>query len=94
MARTLPHEPASRGQPRGVAIKIHALGYKATLKLKKSHTTNVLAYLRAAQQPLGNIVSAAPLETIHVDELCIINLPVYLASRKNIEALFDQTLNT
>ncbi len=64
---------------------------KAALKLKKSHTTNLLAYLRATQQPLGIIVSAAPLETIHVDDLRIINLPVYLASRKNIEALFDQT---
>lgn len=66
---------------------------KAALGLKKSHANNVLAYLHAAQQSVGFVVSAAPLETIDRGGVHIINIPVYLASRRNIEFLADQTLS-
>jgi len=62
---------------------------KAALKFKRAHTTNVLAYLQAAQQPVGFIVSAAPLETMEKSGHRLVNLPVYLASRRNIE-LFSE----
>ena len=63
---------------------------KAALKFKRSHAKNVLAYLRAARQPLGFIISAAPLKQIEIDNYRIINLPIYLASRNNIEILFNE----
>jgi len=66
---------------------------KAALRMKKSHYKNVSAYLRAAQQPLGFVVSAAPLETVELDEFRIVNLPVYLASRQNIETIFNRTFH-
>lgn len=66
---------------------------KAALRLKKSHANNVLAYLNAAQQPVGFVVSAAPLQVSEKNGVRIINLPVYLASRKNIELFSDQTLS-
>jgi predicted AAA+ superfamily ATPase len=66
---------------------------KASLRTKKSHTNNVLAYLQAAQQSVGFVISAAPLETIERGGCRMINLPVYLASRRNIELFADRTLS-
>lgn len=63
---------------------------KAALKSKRAHTTNVLAYLQAAQQPVGFIVSAAPLETVKLDGRHVVGLPIYLASRRNIEAFSER----
>ncbi len=47
---------------------------------------------RAAAQPVGFVVSAAPLETIERGGCRMINLPVYLASRRNIELFADRPL--
>ena len=63
---------------------------KAALQFKRAHTANVLAYLQAAQQPVGFIVSAAPLETMEKSGHRLVNLPVYLASRRNIEAFSER----
>ncbi len=65
---------------------------KAALRLKQAHTSNVLAYLQAAQQPIGFVVSAAPLEIIERKGHRMVNLPVYLASRQNIETFAEQIL--
>ncbi|MEI8207379.1 MAG: ATP-binding protein [Kiritimatiellales bacterium] len=62
---------------------------KAALTLKRSHYSNILTYLRTAQQSLGLVVSAAPFETIETDGVRIINLPVYLANRPVIDALAE-----
>jgi predicted AAA+ superfamily ATPase len=59
---------------------------KAALKFKQAHTSNVFSYLQAAQQPVGFVISAAPLEVSEKNGHRMINLPVYLASRENIEA--------
>ena len=59
---------------------------KASLQFKKKHTSNVLNYLRLTNQKTGFVVSAAPLNKITTDDgYTIINLPVYLATRDNIE---------
>lgn len=63
---------------------------KASLKLKKAHSSNVDAYLQAAQQPVGFVVSAAPFQIIEKGGHHIVNLPVYLASRKNIECFSER----
>ena len=59
---------------------------KASLQFKKKHTSNVINYLRATNQKTGFVVSAAPLDRISTDEgFTIFNLPVYLATKDNIE---------
>lgn len=63
---------------------------KAATTLKRSHYSAVLAYLRAAQQHVGLVVSAAPFEQIETDGKRIINLPVYLANRTVIENLVNK----
>ncbi len=63
---------------------------KASLQFKKKHTRNVINYLRTTGQKIGFVVSAAPLDRMTTDEgYKIINLPVYLATRNNIEAYLN-----
>ena len=60
---------------------------KASLQLKRKHSRNVINYLRGSGQKTGFVVSAAPLNRIITEEgFTVINLPVYLATRENIEA--------
>ncbi len=60
---------------------------KASLQFKKKHIRNVILYLKATNQKTGFVVSAAPLDKITTDDgFTIINLPVYLSTRDNIEA--------
>ncbi len=65
---------------------------KAALQVKKKHYKNILHYLELTHQTIGLLVSAAPLEYISVGEKMIIQVPVYLASRKNIEAYVSRGL--
>ena len=59
---------------------------KATTKLKKKYYKNISHYLRLTEQKIGVLVSAAPFQIVEPgDGTVIINVPVYLASRKNIE---------
>ena len=59
---------------------------KASLNLKKKHYHNVIQYLKLTNQKLGVVISAAPLEKISIDDgYTIVNIPIYLASRNNIE---------
>jgi hypothetical protein len=45
----------------------------------------VVDYLRTTRQPIGVLVTASPLAVICRGEgYCVLNIPVYLASRKNI----------
>lgn len=63
---------------------------KASLQFKRKHTTNIIQYLKATNQKTGFVVSAAPLDRITTnDGFTIINLPVYLATRDNIDAYFQ-----
>jgi len=59
---------------------------KATVNVKKKHFRNLLHYLDLTHQRIGLLISAAPLKFFSVDEKMIIQIPLYLASRKNIEA--------
>ncbi len=59
---------------------------KASLDFKRKHSRNVINYLRATNQKTGFVVSAAPLDRITTEEgFSVINIPVYLATRDNIE---------
>ncbi len=60
---------------------------KASLHFKRKHTQNIIQYLLSTHQKTGFVVSAAPMDRITTKEgFTIINLPVYLATRDNIEA--------
>ncbi|MCK5805396.1 MAG: AAA family ATPase [Lentisphaeria bacterium] len=59
---------------------------KATLEVKRKHTTNLLHYLRLTGQRLGILVSAAPLQLLRVGECCILNVPAYLAGKQSLNA--------
>lgn len=58
---------------------------KATLKIKRRHVESVGEYLAATRQYFGVVVSAAPLGVVRqTNECCILNIPIYLASKSNI----------
>jgi len=60
---------------------------KAATKLKKKQYKNIIHYLKLTEQKIGVLVAAAPFQIIETgDGIRIINVPVYLASRRNIEA--------
>lgn len=70
----------------GVKVPIEC---KAALTLKSKHYKNLLYYLRLSGQKFGIVVSAAPIETITTsDSITIMNLPVYLASKENINQYY------
>ncbi len=59
---------------------------KATARVQNKHYKNLRHYLDITEQRIGIIVSAAPFEVIKTkDGKIIINVPIYLASRENIE---------
>lgn len=61
---------------------------KATLNLKRKHYKNILHYLNITGEKTGITVTAAPISRTKTDTgHTIINLPVYLATVKNIEAM-------
>ncbi len=58
---------------------------KAALSLKRKHFSNLLQYLRASEQKTGVLISAASYEIFKFDDnIKIINVPIYLATEKNI----------
>ncbi|MBA7554634.1 hypothetical protein ES705_47263 [subsurface metagenome] len=57
---------------------------KAALKLYDRHFKNIAHYLNATQQSFGILISAAPFQVKTLGNKTMINLPVYLASGKNI----------
>jgi len=58
---------------------------KAALSLRKRHFSNLLQYLRLSEQKTGVLISAAPYDTFaFADDIKIINIPIYLATEKNI----------
>jgi len=57
------------------------------LSLKRAHHKNVLAYLKATQQPLGLTVTAAPHSEQIIDGFRIVNLPVYMTNRQVIDEI-------
>lgn len=60
---------------------------KAALQIKKKHYKNIRHYLKLTEQKVGVVVSAAPFQVIKLnDGINVVNIPIYLASRKNIEA--------
>ncbi len=55
------------------------------LQTETYHAESVMDYLRTTRQSIGALVTAAPLEVIYRgDGCCVLNIPVYLASRGNI----------
>jgi len=73
---------------KGIKIPIEC---KAALSVKSRHLKNVKHYLDLTGQRFGVVVSAAPFEyMLNNDRYCIINLPVYLVSRKNIRSYCDR----
>lgn len=64
---------------------------KATTGINKRHIKNVVHYLTATNQTFGVVISAAPLKKITVDEkITVLNLPIYLATKNNIETYFEK----
>lgn len=63
---------------------------KAATRVRKSHYKNSLRYLEATGQDFGILISAAPMEEILVRDssITIINLPIYLANKSNIEKYY------
>lgn len=58
---------------------------KASLAVKRRHADSVVDYLRTTRQPIGVLVTAAPLAVAYRGEGCsVLNIPAYLASRGNI----------
>lgn len=66
---------------------------KAALQVKKKHYKNLLHYLDLTHQTIGLLISAAPLKYISVGDKMIIQIPVYLASRRNIEVYVSRGLS-
>jgi len=68
----------------GLGMKI-PIECKAALTIKRRHVDSVGEYLIATHQPFGVVVSAAPLGIVRqTDEYCILNIPIYLATKSNI----------
>ena len=68
---------------------------KATTSIQKKHYKNIVHYLKATRQNFGILVSAARYEKIIINnDIIILNLPVYLASRSNIIRFFSRNLVT
>lgn len=67
---------------------------KATLQVKRRHSESLMAYLRATHQQVGILVSASPLGIVSSGEnTCILNVPAYLATRKNLAHYAECCLN-
>jgi uncharacterized protein len=60
---------------------------KAATKISKTHFKNVRRYLELTKQDFGFLISAAPFKKIRLQEsgTTILNLPVYLANKSNIQ---------
>lgn len=74
----------------GISLPIEC---KASLQVKRKHYKNLMHYLELTGQKIGILVTAAPLQYIKVNEKTIINVPVYLANRKNIETYAERSLS-
>lgn len=68
---------------------------KAALSVKRRHAQSLVSYLTMTHQPIGFLVSAAPLGEIYRgDGCCVVNIPAYLATRHNILRLAQTYLET
>jgi predicted AAA+ superfamily ATPase len=66
----------------GIRVPIEC---KAALKIKRRHVDGVGAYLSAAHQHFGVVVSADSFGVVRqADDYHVLNIPVYLASKSNI----------
>ena len=75
----------------GVKIPIEC---KASLQVKRRHADSLMAYLRATRQQVGILVSAAPLGVIPSgDGTHILNVPIYLATSRNLVRYAKACLN-
>jgi predicted AAA+ superfamily ATPase len=64
---------------------------KAVLQIKRRHAESVCAYLRETHQTFGVLVSAAPFGWVPAGEnLRILNVPIYLATRQNLLAYAER----
>ena len=73
-----------------VGLKI-PIECKAALAVRRRHTESVADYLRTTHQPLGILVSAAPLGVVYRGKECaVLNVPAYLATRPNILRYVDR----
>ncbi|MCP5045555.1 MAG: ATP-binding protein [bacterium] len=66
---------------------------KAAVTLKSKHYKNVIHYLKLTGQRFGVVVSAAPMQKVVVNnQLVILNIPVYLASKENIKTYYKRNI--
>ena len=66
---------------------------KAALAVRRRHAESVVDYLRTTRQPLGLLVTAAPLGVVYRGEdCCVLNVPAYLATRSNMVRYAQQSL--
>jgi len=66
---------------------------KAALRIKRKHYKNIIHYLELTGQPVGILVSAAPLQILTVNDKSVINIPVYLANKPNIQEYARRSLH-
>ena len=57
---------------------------KAATRLYKRHYKNIIHYLSETNQKFGILVSAAPFASEKIKNKTVVNLPVYLAGKKNM----------
>ncbi len=75
----------------GIKIPIEC---KAALVARPRHAQSLAEYLRATHQRVGVLVTAAPLGVVYrSDDACIINVPAYLATKRNILRYSEALLN-
>ena len=65
---------------------------KAALQVKSKHCKNIIHYLELTGQPIGILVSAAPLQVLTENDKTIINIPAYLADKANIQEYARRSL--
>lgn len=73
----------------GITVPIEC---KAALQTKKKHYKNIIHYLELTHQRYGILVSAAPFEILKIKDKTIINLPIYLINKQNIEKYIQESL--
>ncbi len=67
---------------------------KAALNARPRHAQSLAEYLRATRQRVGILVTAAPLGVVcRSDDACILNVPAYLATKRNILRYSEAMLN-
>ena len=63
---------------------------KATLKVSQRTFDNIRRYLNIIGGKVGFVISAAPFEVLTIENMKLVNLPIYLCQAKIIKSIFDE----